>query len=143
MQLVEETEQPERDDIVMANLEVVDSIEVLGVVLGANHPITYAETIPAIHQELYVSLVRLVQFVVLVQHVIEERLTQLTWLHVVEACGEQDIRVVHVNDGRLLRELLFTSVEHVDQTCFLEVRQIVHHRGTARLDALGQQADVW
>ena len=75
MQLVEETEQPERDDIVMANLEVVDGIEVLRVVLGANHPITYAETIPAIHQELYVSLVRLVQFVVLVQHVIEERLT--------------------------------------------------------------------
>ena len=42
MQLVEETEQPERDDIVMPNLEVVDGIEVLGVVLGANHPITYA-----------------------------------------------------------------------------------------------------
>ena len=58
--LVEEAEQPERNDIVMTDLKVVDGIVVLRVVLRTNHPVADTEAVLAVHQELHVALVRFI-----------------------------------------------------------------------------------
>lgn len=126
----------------MTNLEVVDCIEVLRIILGTDYPVAYAETILVVDEELDVALVALVELVILMQHVVEERLAQLTWLDIVETGWIEDVGIVHVDDSRLLWELLFAGIKHVNQASLLEIREVVDHSGTAGLDALGQKADV-
>ena len=126
----------------MSDLKVVDSIIILWIILCAYHPVAYTETVALVDEELNVAFVRLVQAVVLMKHVVEEGLAQLTRLHFVETCRIKDVGVVHIDDSRLLRELLIDRVEHVDETCLLEVAEVVDHSGAAGLDALCQKTHV-
>ena len=82
--LIEEAEQPKGNHVVVTDFEIVDGIVEIGVVLGANHPVAYTETIRLVDKELYVTLVRLVEPVILVKHVVEEGLANLAGLHFIE-----------------------------------------------------------
>jgi hypothetical protein len=126
----------------VTDLVVVDGVIILRIVLGPYDPVAHAEAVLAVDEELHVALVRLVEPVVVVQHVVEERLAQLPGLHAVEASRIEDVRIVHIDYSGLLGERFLDRIEHIDESGFLEVRQIVDHRGAACLDALGQQADV-
>lgn len=126
----------------MTDLVIVDGIVILRIVLGAYHPVTDTETIPLVDKELDVALVGLVETVVLMKHVVEEGLAQLTWLDLVQTCREEDVGVVHIDNSRLLRETLLGCVEHIDESCLLQIREIVDDCGTAGLDALGKETDI-
>ena len=126
----------------MAYLKVVDCIVILWVVLGANYPVTDTEAILTIDEELNVALVALIELIALMQHVVEEGLTKLTWLYLIQTSWIEDISVVHIDHSWLLWERLLSGIEHIDESGLLEVRKIVDYRSTAGLNALGQKADI-
>ena len=140
---IEEPQEPQGELPVFAHLRVVAEADGA----GRRLPRRAVKGVDDDEPETTVYLVggvvaRLVHLVVLPKGIDEEGLHHVLLLHLARIDGVHQVGVVKHHLGRLLRERLPQWVDHVDQAGVGQVFDVVHHRGTARVDVDGQLAHV-
>ena len=141
--LIKKSQQPQRNLIACADLRVISGVDDVGrdALTAGRLRVDNAE-LQFLVDEIVVVSATGVHLVVFPQRIDEEGLHSLLLVHLDGVDGVHQVGVVEHDLRGLLGEVFIDRIDEVRQSGVGEVFDVVHHRGAAGLDVVGELAHV-